>query len=103
MPPRGSSNKVTNTLVAVSSAAVLAVYSAGYVRTRSAADRFEVRAAERRPRAAIPVAEPDVPPAPKPEEPKPSAPVVKPGPTKPIKSPEPAPVLAVAEPATATP
>jgi len=36
-------------LVALSSAAVLAVYSAGYARTRSAADQLEAQSAERRP------------------------------------------------------
>ena len=53
-PPRKgsrSTNKITNRLVALSSAAVLTVYSAGYFRTRSAADRFAVEAAERRPAA----------------------------------------------------
>ena len=45
----GNSNKqVANGLVALSSAAILAVYTAGYLRTRSAADRFAVEAAERR-------------------------------------------------------
>jgi len=38
---RGSSRKVTNNLVALGSAAVLAVYAAGFIRTRSAAQRFE--------------------------------------------------------------
>jgi uncharacterized protein with FMN-binding domain len=46
----GSSNKkIGNGLVALSSAAVLAVYTAGYQRTRSAADRFAMDAIERRP------------------------------------------------------
>jgi uncharacterized protein with FMN-binding domain len=45
----GSHKKVSNSLVALSSAAVLAVYSAGYLRTKSAADRFAVQAAARRP------------------------------------------------------
>src|ERR1700733_8850069 len=40
--------KVANSLVAVSCGAVLAVYSAGYVRTQAAVDRFEAQAAERR-------------------------------------------------------
>ena len=45
MPPTNKANtkankKVANSLVAMSSAAVLAVYAAGYVRTRAAADRF---------------------------------------------------------------
>jgi len=50
----GSHKKVANSLVALSSAAVLAVYSAGYLRTRSAADRFAVQAAVRRPSPASP-------------------------------------------------
>lgn len=41
--------KVSNGLVALGSAAVLAVYTAGYVRTKSAADRFAVQAEMRRP------------------------------------------------------
>lgn len=51
MKQRGSSKKVANRLVAVSSAAVLAVYAAGYTRTQSAADRLdgEGKAADRRP------------------------------------------------------
>ncbi len=47
--PSGSSKKVANSLVALSGAAVLAVYSAGFVRTRSAANRFELLAADRMP------------------------------------------------------
>jgi uncharacterized protein with FMN-binding domain len=54
----GSNKKVSNSLVALSSAAILAVYAAGYSRTRSAADRFTVQTEERRP--AIPVARDDV-------------------------------------------
>src|SRR4051812_15133474 len=46
---RGSHKKLSNSLVALSSAAVLAVYTAGYVRTKSAADRFAIQAATRRP------------------------------------------------------
>ena len=42
-----SSQKVANSLVAMSSAAVLAVYAAGYVRTRPAADRLAKQAVER--------------------------------------------------------
>jgi uncharacterized protein with FMN-binding domain len=45
----GSHKKVSNGLVALSSAAVLAVYAAGYVRTKSAADRFTLQAESRRP------------------------------------------------------
>jgi uncharacterized protein with FMN-binding domain len=44
----GRSTRVSNGLVALSSAAMLAVYSAGYLRTRPAAAKFAV-AAERRP------------------------------------------------------
>jgi len=49
MKKRGSGKKVANSLVAVSSAAVMAVYAAGYTRTRSAADQLEGQSAERRP------------------------------------------------------
>lgn len=48
MAQGGSNKKVANSLVAVSCAAVLAVYTAGYDRTRAAVDRFEAQAAERR-------------------------------------------------------
>jgi len=41
-------------LVALSSAAILAIYAAGYVRTRGAADRFAAEAAPRRAPAANP-------------------------------------------------
>jgi uncharacterized protein with FMN-binding domain len=41
--------KVANSLLALSSAAVLAVYTAGYLRTKPAADRFALQAAVRRP------------------------------------------------------
>ena len=51
---RESNKKVANGLVALSAAAVLAVYSAGYVRTRSAADRFALQAEGRRPAAPVP-------------------------------------------------
>jgi uncharacterized protein with FMN-binding domain len=49
MKQDGSNKKVANSLVALSAAAVLAVYTAGYSRTRSAANRFEALTAERRP------------------------------------------------------
>jgi uncharacterized protein with FMN-binding domain len=45
---RGAGGKVGNGLVALGSAAVLTVYAAGYVRTRSAAARFAVEAADLR-------------------------------------------------------
>jgi uncharacterized protein with FMN-binding domain len=44
-----SNKKVANSLVALSSAAVLAVYSAGYLRTRSVADQLEAHSPQRRP------------------------------------------------------
>jgi hypothetical protein len=44
----GAGKRVSHGLVALSSAAVLTVHSAGYVRTRAAAARFEVPAASRR-------------------------------------------------------
>lgn len=49
MSDSGSHKKVSNGLVALSSAAVLAVYAAGYVRTKSAADRFALLADARHP------------------------------------------------------
>jgi uncharacterized protein with FMN-binding domain len=51
--------KVANSLVAMSSAAVMAVYAAGYQRTRSAAERFDAQALERRVRSTpVPVVAP---------------------------------------------
>jgi uncharacterized protein with FMN-binding domain len=50
---RGSGGKVANSLVALGAAVVLAVYAAGYQRTKAAADRMDV-ASERR--APAPVA-----------------------------------------------
>lgn len=47
-----SSQWLKSNLVALGSAAVLAVYAAGYVRTRSAAQRFAVESDQRRPAAA---------------------------------------------------
>ena len=47
----GPEKKVANSLVAMSCAAVLTVYSAGYARTRAAAEQFEAQSAERRPAA----------------------------------------------------
>ena len=49
MAQSGSNKKIANRLVALSSAAVLAVYAAGYTLTRSAANRLEEQSAERRP------------------------------------------------------
>lgn len=55
MAQGGSNKKVTNRLVAASCAAVLAVYTAGYARTQSAANRLAAQVAERR--AAVPAPE----------------------------------------------
>ena len=46
--------KVTGSLVALSSVAVMAVYGAGYARTRAAADRFAQQATDRRARIPAP-------------------------------------------------
>jgi uncharacterized protein with FMN-binding domain len=46
----GPNRKIANGLVALSSAAVLAVYGAGYERTRAAADRYAAHGTDRRPR-----------------------------------------------------
>lgn len=51
---RVTGQKISNTLVTLSSAAILAVYAAGYHRTGAAADRFEVQTARRS--AAAPIA-----------------------------------------------
>jgi uncharacterized protein with FMN-binding domain len=60
----GSHKKVSNSLVALSSAAVLAVYTAGYLRTKPAADRFALQAEARRPTIPAPLtAKPVSPPA----------------------------------------
>jgi uncharacterized protein with FMN-binding domain len=61
MAQTGSNKKVANSLVALSSAAVLAVYAAGYSRTRSAASRLAAQAVERRPVVSQPL--PETPPA----------------------------------------
>jgi uncharacterized protein with FMN-binding domain len=95
MAPRN--NRVTNSLVALSSAAVLSVYAAGYERTKAAADRFTVEATERRPApqpvafsAPLPVAE--VKPAAPPSAPAKPAPAVKVAPKPKPVPPKPAPV-----------
>ena len=53
---RNSGNKVSHSLIAVSSAAILAVYAAGYDRTSSAADRIEAESSAPR-RHTVAVAE----------------------------------------------
>ena len=49
MAPGGSNKKVANSLVTLSSAAILAVYAAGFMKTRAAAERMEEASNERRP------------------------------------------------------
>lgn len=86
MAKAGSGGKIPNSLVALSSAAVMAVYSAGYVKTRAAADRFAAQSFERRPARPVP-SEPVltaavVPVAPKSEPPAAAAAPVAPKPEK---------------------
>jgi uncharacterized protein with FMN-binding domain len=70
MAQNGSNKKVANSVVALSSAAVMAVYAAGYVRTRAAANRWEAQAAARIPAVVSPP-----PPVPAIAEVRPAAPV----------------------------
>jgi uncharacterized protein with FMN-binding domain len=74
--------KISNTLVTLSSAAILAIYVAGYERTGPAAERFEVANAQRRGAAPIEarVVEPIPAPVPAPQQaaPEPAAPVYTP-------------------------
>jgi uncharacterized protein with FMN-binding domain len=60
---------IKHNLVALGSAAVLAVYAAGYSRTRAAAQRFATESADRRPQSPSPpmVAPPEIKPEPKAE------------------------------------
>jgi uncharacterized protein with FMN-binding domain len=65
MPEPGK--KIANSLVAMSSAAILAVYSAGYTRTRAAARRLEAQSEARIPaptEVVLPVAQASAPPVP---------------------------------------
>src|SRR5450631_4607618 len=49
MSQSGPDKKIANTLVALSSAAVLAVYTAGFFKTKTAADRLEALESRVRP------------------------------------------------------
>lgn len=96
MKKRRSGSKVANSLVAVSSAAVLSVYAAGYTRTRSAADILEGQTAMRRPAPmALPVLPVRAAPAPV-ETPVLVASVIKPAPVSVQPAPEKPPVAAEA-------
>ena len=116
MPEPGK--KVANSLVAMSSAAILAVYAAGYTRTNAAARRLEALAEARvsippeipKPIAAAPAAPPATAvPVPKPEHRQPSivkhepAPIAPPVPSAAVDTPEPLPTPAVAEALPAAP
>jgi len=94
MRDSGSNKKVANSLLALSSAAVLAVYAAGYVRTRAAADRFTVQAEGRRPVIPPPdfssAPPPVVAPISSPAPPKPEATRKKPRPAAARPTPKPA-------------
>jgi uncharacterized protein with FMN-binding domain len=107
MSASGSSKKFANRLVALSSAAVFAVYSAGYMRTQTAADRLDAETRE----AVVPAASS----APRTEEAKPApgpvtttaasttavaaSPVVPAAASTPEAAPVAAPVVAKVEPA----
>jgi uncharacterized protein with FMN-binding domain len=79
---RVAGQKISNTLVTLSSAAILAVYAAGYHRTGAAEDRFEVQTARRS--TAAPIAAGVV--APKAPLPGPDAtPMVPRSPTPPLR------------------
>ncbi len=84
-------NPVKHNLVALGSAAVLAVYSAGYLRTKSAADRFLVDDAERHRIVATTEPAPNPPPFRTDTNPGPAVPARSGDSTRP-----PAPTLAVA-------
>jgi uncharacterized protein with FMN-binding domain len=51
--PRTSSQKIPASLVTLSATAILAVYAAGYQRTRDAADAFEAQTARHQPAVAV--------------------------------------------------
>lgn len=53
MSQGGSNKKVSNSLLALSSSAILAVYTAGYTRTRAAADRLTAQTEQRRPATVV--------------------------------------------------
>lgn len=56
--------RVKHGLVALSSAVVLSIYSAGYLRTQAAADRFASEESDRRPARPVPAFDPGAAPAP---------------------------------------
>lgn len=80
MPPGGSQKKIANSLVTLSSAAILTVYAAGFLKTRAAAALLDEASNDRRPPTPMPApatAGETVPPAPiEPPAPVSPAPVV---------------------------
>jgi uncharacterized protein with FMN-binding domain len=112
MPPSSNPNKkVANSLVAISSAAVLTVYAAGFVRTKAAAERFAELSSDSRPRRApTPTAAPQIleaslntaPPMPAPTEAKPAPKAIADKPASPASS-EVAPTSAPTQVAVVTP
>ena len=56
---KGATGRLANPLVALSSAAVLTIYSAGYLRTRAAAEKIQAADRSRVVVPAAPVAEPE--------------------------------------------
>jgi uncharacterized protein with FMN-binding domain len=54
MPPGGSQKKITNSLVTLSSAAILTIYAAGFLKTRAAAALLDDASNERRPPVPMP-------------------------------------------------
>ena len=87
---RRRKGKITTRLVALSSSAILTVYSIGYLRTRTAAQRID---AAERPRVTIPIPSPAVPtdfhartPTPIPASPAPPAVMAGTSTTKPVAS-----------------
>jgi len=80
MPPGGSQKKIANSLVTLSSAAILTVYAAGFLKTRAAAALLDEASNDRRPPGPMPApatAGETVPPAPiEPPAPVSPAPVV---------------------------
>lgn len=94
MAEKGPKGKVANGLLALSSAAILSVYAAGYVRTRRAAERFDIEAARRKRVPATPGAQNTSSPSPTESAtsppPAPAPPIARPKPkaaTKPSRSP----------------
>ena len=108
MPPGGSQKKIANSLVTLSSAAILTVYAAGFLKTRAAAALLDEASNDRRPPTPMPApatAGETVPPAPiEPPAPVSPAPVVAKSPAVVVAVPKKTPPKAVATPvAEATP